>query len=268
MPPFDAPRDELFRGLAEPPLLRAEGDSDDEALPSLLYGHFAVFDVWTEVDSWYEGRFMERLVKGCFKKTMVEQRSIMRVQLDHGYDVMVGDAPLGPIDELREEDEGAYYEVPLLDTDYNRGRVQPLLQGRLLNGESRGSQLGASFQFRVVGEEWVNEPKPSESNPNGLPERTIKEVRLYEFGPVVFPQYPEATSGVRSLTDHFLQRRLARQGVAERAARHLAPQSAGSATDTGATPEAGPHATSGAATETVDPTSLRFKFYETTGVRL
>jgi HK97 family phage prohead protease len=247
MPPFDAPRDNLFRGLPQAPELRAEGDTEDTKAadsPSLMFGHFAVFDTWTEVDSWYEGQFLERLAAGCFKKTMVEQRNVLRVQFDHGYDLHVNDAPLGPIDELKEDDEGAYYEVPLLDTDYNRNRIQPLLEGRLMNGESRGSQLGASFQFRVVADEWNNEPEASDYNPKGLPERTIREVRLYEFGPVVFPQYPEASSGVRSLTDHFIARRLARQGVAERAANHIASSTAGMPTADSRTPKAGT-ATSG-----------------------
>jgi hypothetical protein len=31
-----------------------------------------------------------------------------------------------------------------------------------------------------------------------LPERTIKELRLFEFGPVTFPAYQSATAGVRS----------------------------------------------------------------------
>ena len=36
-----------------------------------------------------------------------------------------------------------------------------------------------------------------------MPERTLKEVRLLEFGPVVYPAYLGATAGVRSLTDWF-----------------------------------------------------------------
>ena len=219
---IDAPRDDLFRGLTELPEIRADDDAD-KADSSLMVGHFAVFNRWTEIDSWFEGRFLETIAPGAFKKTFKEQRDSVKVQFDHGFDAFVGDAPLGPVDDLREDDTGAYYEVPLLDTDYNRDRVLPMLQGRLMNGEQRGSVLGASFRFRVVADEWNDEPAKSKDNPDGLPERTIKQVRLYEFGPVVFPAYEEATAGVRSLTDHFLQRRIARQGHAERAANHLAP---------------------------------------------
>ena len=168
---------------------------------------------------------------------MKEQRASIKVQYDHGFDANVGDSPLGPIDELKEDDDGAYYEVPLLDTDYNRDRILPLLQGRLMSGEQRGSLLGASFRFRIVNDEWNYEPGTSDANPDGLPERTIREVRLYEFGPVVFPAYAEATAAVRSLTDHYLQRRLAQQGSAERAARHLSSTAAGTPATTTETPD-------------------------------
>jgi HK97 family phage prohead protease len=196
------PVDNLFRGVADGIDLRAETDVDG----STMYGHFTPFDTWSEIDSWFEGRFLERTVKGAFRKTIRENRDQVKVQFDHGFDFNVGDALLGPIDVLREEDEGPYYEVPLLDTDYNRDRILPMLQGRLMSGEQRGSVLGASYRFRVVKEEWVRTPKASDHNPEALPERTIREVRLFEFGPVVYPAFPTATAKVRSLTDHFLER--------------------------------------------------------------
>lgn len=195
-------RENLYRGLVEPPELRSTGADTG----SLMHGHFTVFDTWTEVHSWYEGDFFERIAGGAFTKTIAENLANVRVQYDHGFDFFVGDAPLGPIDLLREDDIGPYYEVPLLDTDYNRDRVLPQLQGRLMSGEQRGSLLGASFRFRVVKDDWDMEPKRSDHNPDGLPERTIREVRLFEFGPVVFPAYPDATAKVRSLTDHYLER--------------------------------------------------------------
>jgi hypothetical protein len=41
-----------------------------------------------------------------------------------------------------------------------------------------------------------------------MPERTLKEVRVPEFGPVTFPAYVDATAGVRSLTDLYVRSRL------------------------------------------------------------
>lgn len=178
----------------------------------VMFGHFTPFNQWTEINSWYEGHFLERIAPGSFAKTIQQNRAV--TQFDHGYDVFVGSSVLGPIRTLREEDFGPYYEVPLLDTDYNRDRIVPMLQGRTMSGTSHGSLLGASFRFRVIRDEWNEEPDPSEDNPTGLPERTIREVRLYEFGPVVFPAYPQATAQAstavdgpcRSLTDYYLDR--------------------------------------------------------------
>lgn len=218
--PTDAPRDNLFRGLAGAPILSRAADEGDG---TTLFGHFTKFDVWAEIDSWYEGRFMERTAVGAFRKTIKENIARVKVQFDHGYDPHIGSSPLGPIDVLREEDEGPYYEVPLLDTDYNHGRILPMLQGRLMDGSHVGSVLGASYRFRVTKDEWTEPAKASAHNPEKLPERTIREVSLYEFGPVTFPAFIEATAGVRSvsLTDHFLERHLARTGQAARAARRL-----------------------------------------------
>lgn len=216
----DAPRDNLFRGLAGVPILSRSESSDDG---TTLYGYFTKFDVWAEIDSWYEGRFMERTAVNAFRKTIKENRDRVKVQFDHGYDPHIGSSPLGPIDVLREEDEGPYYEVPLLDTDYNHGRILPMLQGRLMDGTHAGSVLGASYRFRVTKDEWVEPSKATTHNPEKLPERTIREVSLYEFGPVTFPAFIQATAGVRSvsLTDHYMERHLARTGQAARAARRL-----------------------------------------------
>jgi HK97 family phage prohead protease len=203
-----APREGLYRGLPEAPvLLRAEDDApQDNGNGSTMSGHFAVFDTWTEIHSWFEGDFLERLAPGAFTKTLTERMEQIRVQFDHGFDTHIGSAPLGPLQVAREDDFGAYFEVPLLDTDYNRERILPLLQGRTIDGRNLGSQLGSSFRFQVLQESWVEEPARSDHNPNGLPERTVTEVRVMELGPVVFPAYPTATAGVRSLTDHYLER--------------------------------------------------------------
>ncbi len=218
--------DILFRGRFDRGVeLRADADpTTDDVEPesaddTTMVGHFSRFDDWYEIDSWLEGHFIERTVKGAFAKTIKENRDTVKVAFDHGYDFQIGDKPLGPIDVLREEDEGPYYEVPLLDTDYNRDFVLPALQGRTMDGRKFGSTLGASFRFRVTRDEWVMEPKKSTHNPDGIPERTIKEVRLFEFGPVVYPASPAATAGVRCLTDWYHDRHRERS---ERSGRPIA----------------------------------------------
>ncbi|MGD9991374.1 HK97 family phage prohead protease [Pseudonocardia sp.] len=188
----DVPRKVEFRA-ADP----AEGDdaaSTDESL-GLMTGHFSMFNNWYEIDSWWEGRFLESIAPGAFRKTLAEGRDLIKVLYDHGMDPQIGNKVLGPHDS-REDGDGAYYECPLFDTSYNRDLLPGL----------RAGVYGSSFRFRVIRDEWNEEPGKSDYNPEGIPERTIKEVRVFEFGPVTFPANPEATAGVRSGTDDFYER--------------------------------------------------------------
>lgn len=184
------PRKNLFRAIRPGLELR---EATDGAAPTLA-GHFAVFDQWTEINSVFEGTFMERIAPGAFTKTFSENRSDMRVLFQHGRDPQIGSKPLGTIVELDQDEKGARYEAQLLDTSYNRDLLPGLREGL----------YGASFRFEVVREELVDKPKASAFNPTAMPERTIKEARVYEFGPVTFPAYAGATAGIRSITDDFM----------------------------------------------------------------
>ena len=143
-----------------------------------LSGHAAVFDEWARIDSAREGLFLEHIAPGAFRKTIAENRSRIRVLLSHGHDPEVGDRPLGPLEELREDGRGVYYEADLLDG------VPPLVVSGLREG-----LYGASFRFSAIREEFVQRPGTSTHNPDGLPERTLREVRLHELGPTPFPAY-------------------------------------------------------------------------------
>ena len=107
-----------------------------------MIGHFAVFDQWAEIDSDYEGRFMEQIAPGSFARTFAEDHPVPLVQ--HGGDPSVGSKPLGTVDVLREDDVGAYFEVALVDAPY----VRDVLPGL------RAGLYGSSFKFRVRDEMW------------------------------------------------------------------------------------------------------------------
>src|SRR3954469_21587367 len=100
------PRENLVRALGDAPILER---SDGATMPTLT-GHFAVFDQWTEINSVFEGNFMERFAPGAFTKTIRESRDTMRVLFQHGQDPVIGDKPLGPIRSLKEDPTGARYE--------------------------------------------------------------------------------------------------------------------------------------------------------------
>lgn len=176
---------------------RADDDQADAGMPT-MFVEFSRFNTWYEIDSWWEGRFLEQTAKGAFRKTIKENRANIRCLYDHGYDFSIGNKVLGTIDDLREDPDSPIGEVGLFDTSYNRD---------LLPGLEAGV-YGSSFRFRVVKEKWNKEPGASESNPDGLPERTITEVKLFEFGPVTWPANPDSTAGLRcmSLTDSYYER--------------------------------------------------------------
>ena len=249
MAEFKPQTENLYRGLARPiSLTRDMGESEDgpetldvAADPDGFRGHFAVFNTWTEIDSWYEGQFLERIVPGAFKTTMKRDRASIRCQFDHGYNELIGPNLIAVIDDLREDDIGAYAEHSFLDASYVRDIVIPQMLGRTIAGDSRGSLVGASFRFRVVKDSWVMEPKVSDYNPKGIPERTITQTRLFEEGPVIFPAYPEAGFECCSLTDQYLDRV---RSIRSAAPGRMAPATStpNPATDPAAGPsEASPH---------------------------
>lgn len=159
--------------------LAAEIRDSGTGLP-VLRGHFAVFDSPTTISSW-EGHFVEEIAAGAFGRTFTERRSAIRVLYEHGLDPQFGNKPLGRILELREDGRGAYYEVELFDNTLNREHVVPA---------ARAGQLGASFKFTPIEEEW--------STVNGVDHRRLTELKVYEFGPCPFPAYDTATAGIRA----------------------------------------------------------------------
>jgi HK97 family phage prohead protease len=182
-PPKGSDQDGLVREFAEARLeVRA---SQGMKMPT-LFGYIIRFDEPTEIDSW-EGRFIERIAPGAAKKTLKDNGDAIKILFDHGHDPNIGSKPLAK-PQWEEDEEGVRYEGELFDCDYCRELVPGLEAG----------QYGASFKFRVIKESFDEEPEPSDENPEGLPERTIEELKLYEGGPVVFPAYVGASAGVRS----------------------------------------------------------------------
>jgi HK97 family phage prohead protease len=191
------PRD-IIRAVPPAALMRDASDGEDQR--PVLFGHFARFNEWTEINSYFEGHFLERITPGAFKKTFAERADQIRVLFQHGRDAELRDRPIGEPEVLQEDDQGAYHESRLFD-----GLPNLVLDGL------RAGQYGQSFRMEILREEFDEEPAPGDHNPKGLPERSIKEVRLFEYGPVTFPAYANTTPGLRSLTDNFVFDWLARE---------------------------------------------------------
>lgn len=157
--------------------LRASDDGDGLTLS----GYAAVFNTPTRIDSW-EGKFDEVIAPGAFKRSIKARTPIL--QWNHGNDPAVGQIPIGSIEQLREDDRGLWVEARLHDTP----RV-----AEIRDAIASGSVSGMSFRFQVVRDRWDESGE--------VPAREIREVKLFELGPVAFPAYERTTVGVR--TDEF-----------------------------------------------------------------
>jgi HK97 family phage prohead protease len=191
------PRETLIRAVTPGLEYRAQADTDHDLGPGylgLLKIRFSPVNEWTEINSMWEGHFLERFAPGAWRKTIRESAHKIRSLFQHGADPQIGDKPLGPFHRLEEDDEGGYAEVKLLDTTYNRDLLPGLQEGL----------YGASHRFSSIRMDKNERPERSDTNPDGIPEHTIVEARLFELGPVTFPAYDGATAGMRSMTDDFL----------------------------------------------------------------
>ena len=184
------PNLEVVRAVSQ--VVRAT-DADD-GMPAMEV-RYSSFGTWNEIDSLWEGNFLERTEFGAFAKTIEESGAQVKVLFNHGFDPQIGQKVLGVTESLTEEKDSPVGMVRLFDTSYNRD---------LLPGLKSGA-YGSSFRMRVIRDEWNESPGVSEHNPKGIPERTIKEVRLFEFGPVTFPANPSSTAAVRSMTDAYVE---------------------------------------------------------------
>ena len=176
----DFPRDDLIR-MVELPASDLEVRGEDDGDLGRLVGYAAVFNKDTVIDSW-EGKFNERIAPGAFTKTLTERGDKVKVLFNHGFDPTIGDKPLGKPSRMEERNKGLWVEVPLDDTSYNKDLAASIRSGAL---------DGMSFRFSVTRDEWENED-------DEMPSRTIRELKLYEFGPVTFPAYEATTAGVRA----------------------------------------------------------------------
>jgi phage head maturation protease len=154
-----------------------------------IYGLAAVYDEWTTICSVAEGYFRERVARGAFDESIASGEKILSYW-QHGRDPLLGPRPLGPL-TLRSDQRGLHYEVEVLPHASLEYPVEAC----------RAGLCGSSFAFETKADdadEWRQPAYPTRHNPEMIPERTLRNVRLRECGPVVSAAYPGATAGVRN----------------------------------------------------------------------
>jgi HK97 family phage major capsid protein/HK97 family phage prohead protease len=176
--------------------------SSTESDGMTLEGYATVFDQDTEIKSW-EGHFTERIVKGACRKTLRERKPVC--QYNHGRDQRVGTVPIATYEELREDDEGLYVKGRVHDNEVTLPVRQAIAAGDI---------PGMSITMQVIRDEWRDNAGKIvrgdeirrllwEPGDRGPLQRTIKEIKLLEAGPVLYPAYTGTSVGMRSddLTD-------------------------------------------------------------------
>ncbi len=174
--------------------------ADDESGDGRSFeGYAAVFNSLTRIDSW-EGYFDEQIARGAFRKSIRERLPVL--QFDHGRSTTIGSMPIGAITALKEDDRGLHVLA--------RMHAAPLFEA-LREAISTKTINGMSFRFEVTKEDWhfrgkrITDPdqvlrliwRREADMGDDVIIRTLKELKVPELGPVVFPAYPDTTASVR-----------------------------------------------------------------------
>lgn len=185
------PRDDVCRSVAF--ALVREGEPNGDGLTFEGYG--AVFNSPTRINSW-EGEFDEVIAPGAFRKSIRERTP--KFQFDHGRSNF-GSLPPGVIEDITEDDRGLFVKARMSASPY----WEPLR-----DAIASGAVDGMSFRFSVIRDEWrdaegkIVRPEDLEdalwTGSRGILMRTLKEVKVTEVGPVVWPAYADTTASLRS----------------------------------------------------------------------
>lgn len=155
---------------------RAEASTGDGLT---IEGYGAVFGQPTRISD-FLGEYTETIDRGAFRRTLAERGAgKVRMQFDHGHDSLFGNLPIGTWDTMREDRHGLYVRGRMLDT-WHTVPIRAAIEA--------GAVSGMSFRFKVLNDEWNDDET----------ERTIRELALFEVGPVTFPAYEGTEVGVRS----------------------------------------------------------------------
>src|SRR6185436_13902963 len=122
------PRENLIRATF-PANIEVRQEQAEDGSIGILDLQFARYNEWTEINSSFEGNFMERNASKAFAKTIQENSGNMRSLFNHGKDPHIGDKVLGPIQDIKDTEQGPRARVPLFDTSYNRDLLPGLKAG-------------------------------------------------------------------------------------------------------------------------------------------
>lgn len=146
----------------------------------LIRGYAAVFNARSQVLTEDGRTFREFIKPGAFQRSLMD--ADVRGLFNHDSKELLGRKGAGTL-RLFEDEHGLRYEIDPPDTTTGRDVVEML---------RRGDLTGSSFGFAMIADNWTNDP-------DGMDLRELREVHLFDVGPVTFPAYTQASAAYRSL---------------------------------------------------------------------
>ena len=166
-------------------VLEKRGEGDDET--NVIVGHSAVFyDGTKETEYRLWNTIFERIDPKAFDRALKEKQDI-RGLFNHDASLILGRTEAGTM-KVTKDKIGLRYEIETGDTTVARDVVEHL---------ERGDITGSSFAMIPRTVEWSEEERGGVT----VDIRTIKDVDLFDSGPVTFPAYEGADAGLRSAED-------------------------------------------------------------------
>lgn len=147
----------------------------------MIRGYAAVFGSLSQTMRTPTGKeFVERIKPGAFSKALSGGADV-RALFNHDPSKLLGRRGAGTL-RLMEDERGLRYEIDPPDTTTGRDTVYSL---------NRGDLTGSSFAFATVNDDWA-------AGPDGQIVRELREVHLFDVGPVTYPAYLDASAAFRS----------------------------------------------------------------------
>lgn len=161
--------------------IKMESRFEERDGKKFLVGHAAVFDEESRLKTPY-GEFDERVMPGAFVESISQDD--VRSLFNHDENIVLGRNSSGTL-KIWEDQRGLAYEVDLPDTQSARDLKISIERGDISQG---------SFSFYARGKDreiWEKR--------KGKPDlRKIIKAKLYDVGPVTFPQYEKTDVAIRS----------------------------------------------------------------------
>lgn len=148
-------------------------------------GYAALFNSWSQD----LGGFREQIAPGAFTKALTADD--VRALLNHDKNYVLGRNRSGTL-VLTEDERGLHFEVTAPNTQWARDLAESV---------RRGDINQCSFGFQAVRDDW--------RTADGIDERTLMEVRLFDVSIVTYPAYLETSANVRSCADVLAEHRAA-----------------------------------------------------------